>query len=170
MIPIKGYETLYAVTESGEIISLRTGLHIKQSKSTTGYLRVNLNNKDKGKTRKVHRLVAIHFLENPANLKCVNHKDGNKLNNHISNLEWCDYTHNNRHARQLGLCKTPKGVDSPRCKPVKRLDTNEVFPSLYEAAKACGKLKQRSSLSNHLAGRRSTFDNAKWKFLEPEGH
>lgn len=170
MIPIRGYESLYAVTESGEVISLRTELCIKQSKSTTGYLRVNLNNRDGGKTHKVHRLVAIHFLKNPNNLKCVNHKDGNKLNNHFSNLEWCDYTHNNRHARKLGLCKNPKGLDSPHCKPVKRLDTGEVFPSLQEAAKACGKLKQRSSLSNHLAGRRATFDNAKWKLVEKEGH
>jgi hypothetical protein len=168
MIPIKEYESLYAITECGKVISLATGMELKQSLTTTGYYRVNLNNKDGGRTHKVHRLVAKHFLSNPHNFKCVNHIDGNKLNNHVSNLEWCDYTHNNRHARKLGLCKNPKGLDSSACKSVRRLDTGQVFPSLQEAAKACGKFKQRSGLSNHLAGRNKTFDNAKWEFVIEE--
>lgn len=53
--------------------------------------------------KKAHRLVAELFIENKESLPVINHKDGNKLNNHVSNLEWCTYEHNNHHAIQTGL-------------------------------------------------------------------
>ena len=64
-----------------------------------GYDRVSINRKD----LKVHRLIAIAFLENPNNYKCVNHKDGNKKNNHVDNLEWCNHSQNRVHALKIGL-------------------------------------------------------------------
>ena len=67
-----------------------------------GYYRYTLwNGKRIRKT--AHRLVAEHYLENPDNLPMVNHKDGNKINNHISNLEWCTCSQNTRHAFDTGL-------------------------------------------------------------------
>ena len=64
-----------------------------------------------GKTKMVHRLVAEYFCPNPdpSTKKWVNHLDGNKLNNHYSNLEWCTIKENNDHARQTGLWTQPKG-------------------------------------------------------------
>jgi hypothetical protein len=163
---IKGYEGQYSISSDGKVYSDKSNIELKQSIGTTGYYRVNLNNKDGGKTFKVHRLVAIHFIENPNKLNIVNHKDGNKLNNNVENLEWCDYSHNNRHARENGLCVNPKGTDSKHCKKVKRLDTGEVFPSLHEAALACNMLASKTSLSNHLAGRLSHFAGVKWEFVK----
>ena len=64
-----------------------------------GYKEVVLN----GKMERVHRIVAEAFIPNPNSLPCVNHKDGNKLNNAIDNLEWCTYSENTKHAYDNGL-------------------------------------------------------------------
>ena len=61
------------------------------------------------KTHMVHRLIAQSFIPNPDNKPCVNHIDGNKLNNHVSNLEWCTIKENNAHARATGLHKQAVG-------------------------------------------------------------
>lgn len=66
-----------------------------------GYPCVNINNKKVN----VHRLVALNFIANPHNKATVNHKDGDKTNNHISNLEWATYAENNQHAWDTGLKK-----------------------------------------------------------------
>lgn len=70
-----------------------------------GYYSVGI----KRKTYMVHRLVALAFIPNPDNKPCVNHLDGNKTNNHISNLEWCSVKENNLHARQTGLHRQAVG-------------------------------------------------------------
>ena len=64
-----------------------------------GYRHAILNRKN----RNVHRVIAETFIPNPNNLPCVNHKDGNKLNNSVDNLEWCTHSENTIHAYQTGL-------------------------------------------------------------------
>jgi hypothetical protein len=164
-VDIKGYEGIYQISRDGKVFSLKNDLEFKLSIGTTGYYRVNLNNKDRGKTHKVHRLVALHFIPNPNNYKCVNHLDGNKLNNDMSNLEWCSHKRNNNHARELGLNPILRGLDSPLIKSVKRHDTGEIFLSLDSACRACGQYRNRSGLSNHLAGRHPKFDGTTWEFV-----
>ena len=71
--------------------------------SDTGYYVLSINRDGKPRTERLHRLLAIVFIPNPCRHPFINHKDGDKLNNAISNLEWCDCLHNNRHAFKNGL-------------------------------------------------------------------
>ena len=112
---IKNYEGLYCVYPNGTIYSYTKessyvshfGKDLKQFKRM-GYLAVNLYKNKKSKTTAVHRIVAQAFIPNPLELKEVNHKDGNKHNNNVENLEWCTRQHNAKHAYNTGLSKISK--------------------------------------------------------------
>jgi len=93
----------YVVYEDGSIRGVR-GWTLKQS-TNTAYRQVDL----RGHRVNVHRIVAEAFLPNPLSLPCINHKDGDKWNNHVSNLEWCSYSENSIHAYAIGLRSGQKG-------------------------------------------------------------
>lgn len=116
--PVKGYEGLYEVSNLGGIKSLarwrKNGENsgywqqekiLKQTHTTTGYLKVELSKNKKRSSFKVHRLVAEAFIANPDNKPNINHKDGNPLNNKAENLEWCTQQENIIHALRTGLKK-----------------------------------------------------------------
>ena len=98
---IIGYEGHYEVSNTGRVRSLSSakgkwGIELKPQ--CHKYLRVCLKKDGINSWRSIHRLVAIHFIPNPFNLPEVNHKDGNKLNNNDSNLEWITSSGNKIHA------------------------------------------------------------------------
>jgi len=95
----------YQVSNYGYVKSLYTGKVLKESFDKRGYPRVKLYNVLGSKTFRIHRLVAIHFIENPDNKEQVNHIDGNKLNNKAFNLEWNTCKENIIHANINGLYK-----------------------------------------------------------------
>jgi len=102
--PIEGYEGAYEAHSNGTIYShKRAGRFLKDTFTQDGYAQVVLCTKGTSKRCMVHRLVAQAFLPNPNNLPQVNHLDGVKSNNALSNLEWCDQYRNHAHARELGL-------------------------------------------------------------------
>lgn len=107
--PIANYE-MYTIYENGEIHSGLRDIVLTPQMQQNGYLTVSLN----GGTHSVHRLMALHFLPNPYGYSQVNHIDGNKENNHISNLEWCSAEQNTQHALQTGLRKGFVHVDMKR--------------------------------------------------------
>lgn len=94
--PIKGYEGLYEVSDKGRVRSMKFGKERirKPSRGTCGYLQVDLWKNGEHKMYLVHRLVAQTFTPNPDNLPEVNHKDEDKDNNSVQNLEWCDRKYN----------------------------------------------------------------------------
>lgn len=104
MIPIAFRESRYAVTEQGEIINLVNGFPLTPVINPNGYYKVSLANGDGTSEQiSIHRLVAKHFLPNPYEYPQVNHKDGNKINNAVSNLEWCSSKQNASHALSTNL-------------------------------------------------------------------
>ncbi len=97
---IKGFER-YSVSNRGRVINSKTGKVLSQRKASNGYLRVNLRKGDikyeKPHVASVHRLVAEAFLERIPGKDYVNHKDLNKENNNVKNLEWCTAKENSQH-------------------------------------------------------------------------
>ena len=102
----------YEISDAGEIRNKHTGRIIKQFVGKDGYLRTQIA----GKTRLVHRLVAIAFVPAEVGKDFVNHKDGNKQNNQADNLEWCTRSENLQHAYNKALRRPPTGVQNGRCK------------------------------------------------------
>ena len=91
---IYGYEGLYQVSDTGEVMNVMTGKILKAYKEKSGYLRVGLYKDENEKSFRVHRLVAEAFIPNPFNLPEVNHKSENKQDNRVENLEYCDRKYN----------------------------------------------------------------------------
>lgn len=127
----------YQVSNLGNVKSLnynhtgKEGL-LKQGKQKNGYLSVFLYKDVKGKTFYVHKLVAMVFLENPYNYPCVNHKDENKENNCLNNLEWVSYQYNNTYNnihKKRGL-KTGK----TRKKPILQYTLSGDFIKEFDSA------------------------------------
>ena len=97
--PVCGYEGRYEVSNTGKVKGTKGPR--KPVQTTRGYVQVDLCKQGTCRKFLIHRLVAIHFIPNPSQCPQVNHKDGNKTNNILSNLEWCTATQNAIHAVRL---------------------------------------------------------------------
>lgn len=122
----------YDVSDTGRVKNSDTGKILKPGTNAKGYYIVSLYRDGKPHTKKVHRLVAEAFNNIEHKGLEVNHKDGNKSNNSIDNLEWCTGSENILHAYASGL------REPPRMKKVKVIETGEVFKSMSECARAIG--------------------------------
>lgn len=120
-IPLTGYPE-YRVSNFGRVYSNYSDGLMTQRKNHKGYPRVELSYCAESKHIFVHKLVAMAFLTNPKGYNQINHKDGVKTNNHVSNLEWCNQSMNKKHSFQIGL-ESNKGQDHPQSK----LTTNDVL-------------------------------------------
>lgn len=167
---IKGYEGLYQCSNNGNIRSLdryvyehigkkqfRKGQIIIPRLNKNGYLQFALNKESKRKMVYVHVIIASTFLDNPNSFVTVNHKDGNKLNNCVENLEWCSYSDNNLHSYRALHRKAADEGSTP--KPVYIIDTInkslQYFKSITDTS-AFIKL-------SHTQINRYIHSNRKWK-------
>jgi hypothetical protein len=122
----------YSVSNSGNILNTKTNKMMKLNKKS-GYYHISLTNNTNKKSLLVHRLVAMAFIPNPENKSDVNHKDKDKLNNNLSNLEWMTRKENNSHKSQTLVYKSNKN------KPLLRIDsdTNEIIEK-YDSIELAG--------------------------------
>lgn len=153
----------YEVSNRGRIRNAETHYIIKPQLSSSGYLTVRIRKRhgdyDKPALN-IHRLVAETFVDGWAPDLHVNHKDGNKLNNCASNLEWCTRKENSQHAMRLGLFN-PSPPDPPKRK-VRVVETDEVFDSIRDCAKAVGVAEQH--IWACLNGRRNTRNGLHFEY------
>ena len=122
---VVGYEGLYQISNLGRVKSLLFGREriLKTRYNVEGYAVIKLTRKDKGKIYPIHKLLAQAFIPNPENKPIVNHKDGNKMNNNLDNLEWVTHSENVKHSYKMGLIKPKRGSENVQSK----LSEEEVF-------------------------------------------
>ena len=130
---VAGYEGLYQVSNLGNVKSLsynhtKKPKVLKNIKMSIGYESISLFKDKVSKVFYIHRLVANAFIENKNNLPTVNHIDGIKSNNIVSNLEWMSFSDNNKHAHLIGLNFAKKGEEHPKSK-LKKEDVIFIFNS-----------------------------------------
>lgn len=164
---IRGYEGLYVVNNLGEVYSCEKttsdGKHLQRMKLKGGcysnkYKFVCLRKDGVNKNHSVHRLVAEAFIPNPSNLSDVNHKDGNKQNNHVSNLEWCCRSANLKHALDIGLVAS-------QCKIRRKVTiTNDERTIKFESMKDCAEFFgfKKGWLQNRIRKHGCTFNYQNW--------
>ena len=149
MKDIKGYEGLYAVTEDGQIWSYKSNIFLKPYVRKDGYVEVYLWKNGVKINHLLHRLIATAYLPNLNNFPQVNHKDENKLNNAVENLEWCTAIYNMNYSHS---------------KPVFCEELNKVFCGAREAARQLGLAS--SGITRCCQGRYKTCGGYHWRYTD----
>lgn len=178
---IEGYDGLYQISNKGNIRSLRDKngnnriINRKMRISKNGYYYTNLWKNSKSKTVKPHRLVAIYFIDNPDNLPCVNHINGNKLDNDVNNLEWCSFSDNTKHAIRCLNYKPGKNLIKynesglnkiKQYKKVAQYDLKGNFIKEWDSIKEAQETLNINHISDCINGRRNKAGGYKWQQLK----
>lgn len=154
--PLK-YNEKYLISSKGKIKSLYTNKLIKSFVMKKGYEEVSLWINNKRKTYRVHRLVAETFIPNPDKLPQINHKDENKQNNSVDNLEWCTLKYNHDYGSRNSKMK--KKV----CQLDKKGNLIKIWDGIVDIEKQLNLFG--SNITAVCKGRRKTYKGYKWKYL-----
>lgn len=182
MLKIKDFED-YLIDKKGNIFSVRKNKYLKWSINRDGYAKVTLHKNKYKKMFSVHRLVAQTFIPNVNNLPQINHKDGNKLNNNVNNLEWCTAKHNMNEAVRIGLFENARKINRENAiknnlcknyilankktkKKVNKYDKEKNFLETYESITEASKQNNIpiSSISFVCKNKRKTAGGFIWHY------
>jgi hypothetical protein len=167
---IDGTQGKYSISAEGYVYShVNTQGHLLPNKvnkrktqiSIWGYPVVDITLDGKRKKYPIHRLVATYFIENPQSKPCVNHKDGNKLNNSVSNLEWVTYSENEKHSYDT------LGKVVANCRAVEVYTKDGVFVNVFESLNAACRYTgaQPSNAAKNMKGLRTHAANHIYKYV-----
>lgn len=168
--PVKNYEGLYEISNYGRIKRLAYTREIQKQTMTfkdkmlkpiihqNGYLVVSLSKNNKQKIYSIHRLVAQTFISNPNNYKYINHKDEDKTNNQVDNLEWCDNKYNLNYGTRNERASKSLG------KKIKCVETGIIYNSMTDVER---KLKiAHNTISKVCQGKRHTAGGYHWEYVK----
>lgn len=170
---IEGTNGMIEISDDGHIRSLLRGTPyvLKTQKDSKGYHRIRLTLNRERVSYKIHREVAKAFIPNPDNLPQVNHKDGNKDNNSVSNLEWVSNKQNCHHAIENGLWKTvfegAKRANEAQKKPIVGYCDKENVTRRFESISEAERFLCSRHIVDVLKGRRNHVKG--WTFSYIEG-
>lgn len=156
MKDIKGYEGLYAITEDGRVWSYRRNKYLSIKTRADGYQEVLLSVGGIHNTCKIHRLVAEAYIPNPDNKPQVNHKDENRTNNNVNNLEWATNEENQNHGNHN------MNMGKSKSKPVLCVETGIIYYGAREAGRQTG--IERVCISNCCRGTQKTAGGFHWRY------
>ena len=175
---VVGYEGLYEVSNKGNVYSVERmdalgreqgGLVLKPKYNNRGYLMVSLYKNGKLKNRTVHRIVAEAFIPNPKGFLEINHKDENKSNNEIFNLEWCTREHNVKYGTSIErISKKVRAVNIGTGEVVTFNSTQEAGRKGYSASgvsRAC-RGTYKTDTGKLVGGDGRTYKGHKWYYYE----
>lgn len=156
---IEGYEGLYQISNYGNVKSLKYNKEkiLKPIKHSCGYLKVDLCKERKIQTLYIHRLVAKAFIDNPNNYEEVNHKDEDKTNNKVENLEFCDAKYNSNYGTH-----TERSALS-RSKQVMCVETGKIYQSLHQIERELG--FSFKCVSSVCLGKLKTYKGYHWCYV-----
>jgi hypothetical protein len=187
---IEGFEGLYQISSFGRVKSLPkkwvmtnnfgTFWVMKDERilspviSNKGYYVLSLVKNKRKKQFRVHQLVATHFLENNGNYNCINHIDGDKLNNNIENLEYCTHSHNQKEAFRLGLKQPSKSMLGrlddlcPNSIPINQYTLDGVFIKRWNSAREAMRHMGKKSNKIYMCckHRKSQMYGYKWEYAD----
>lgn len=162
---IAGYEGLYQVSNLGRVKNIKSGIILKPAKNSAGYLHVHLTG---NKHYYLHRLVALAFIPNPHNYPEVNHKDENKENNCVDNLEWADRKYNCNYGTRNEKMANSLTNHKERSKAVIQYSSKGEFvkqyPSIKEAERQTG--INNSWIVRCLKGKRKSTYGFIWRYAD----
>lgn len=164
---VKGYEGLYQVSDTGLVkripsVKCKTERILQQGTQKTGYKYVNLSKNSRPHTKRVHRLVAETFIPNPDNLPQINHKDENKANNNVNNLEWCSEKYNVNYGTRRKRCSITRGTT------VQCVETGQTYPSARNASQHTGIYQSSISRCCNKDYGFKTAGGYHWKYVTDE--
>lgn len=172
---VNGYEGLYLISDTGEVLSkiYKTRKILKPGTTKFGYSVVVLSKNKKVKMFAMHRLVALNFIDNPENKPCINHKNGIKIDNRVENLEWCTYSENTRHSFDVLKRKASKTMEGklngmhPNAKEVKqytkKMELVKSYDSIIRASRESGHINP-SNISACCLGKVKTAGGYIWRY------
>ena len=179
---IKDFEGLYQISNLCRVKSLKRYVNgknknnkvikekiLKNQINKKGYYSVVLRKNNKSFTKEIHRLIATAFIENNNDYPCINHIDGNKLNNKLDNLEWCTYKHNIREAYRLGLNKYTNLINFKNLpKKVLQFDKNNNFIKEFNSIREASRITNvcYNSIWLNCCGKQKYAGNYTWKYKE----